>query len=137
LVDTIRTTTADARATVFHRDAPPPRHFWARRQAHETTIHGVDAVASRLGQWPTEKDVAIDPALAADGVDELLCGFITRSRKTNSTEPVVIHVRAEDTGHAWTVRMGDAAMSTTVGQEGVADATFRGTAVQLYLCLWN
>jgi uncharacterized protein (TIGR03083 family) len=137
LVDTIRATPPDAEASTFLRDAPPPRHFWTRRQAHETAIHGVDAVAAGLGRWPTEKDVAIEPALAADGVDELLCGFITRGSKANSIEPVVVHVRTDDTGHAWTVRIGDAAMSTTVGQDGPADATWRGTAVQLYLGLWN
>ena len=80
LIDTVRATPDDAKATVFLKDAPPPRRFWARRQAHETTIHGVDAVAAARGRWPTAADVDIDPALASDGIDELLMGFITRAR---------------------------------------------------------
>jgi hypothetical protein len=80
LVDTVRATAEDAKAMVFLRDAPPPRRFWARRQAHETTIHSVDAIAARCRRWPTASDVAIDPVLAADGIDELLMGFITRGK---------------------------------------------------------
>jgi hypothetical protein len=71
---------------VFLNDAPPPRRFWARRQAHETTIHSVDAIAARSQRWPTASDVAIDPLLAADGIDELLMGFITRG-KAGCTPP--------------------------------------------------
>ena len=73
---------------VFLKDAPPPRRFWARRQAHETTIHSVDAVAAALGRWPTASDVTIDPVLAADGIDELLTGFITRGKgRLHTAEP--------------------------------------------------
>jgi uncharacterized protein (TIGR03083 family) len=46
LVDTVQATPEDAKAMVFLRDAPPPRRFWARRQAHETTIHSVDAISA-------------------------------------------------------------------------------------------
>ena len=80
LVDTVQAAAEDAKAMVFLKDAPPPRRFWARRQAHETTIHSVDAVAAALGRWPTAADVTIDPVLAADGIDELLTGFITEAR---------------------------------------------------------
>src|SRR5918912_2429732 len=62
LVDTVRATAEDAKAMVFLNDAPPPRRFWARRQAHETTIHRVDAVGAMLGRWPTAADVDLDPA---------------------------------------------------------------------------
>ncbi|MFE9201196.1 maleylpyruvate isomerase N-terminal domain-containing protein [Micromonospora sp. NPDC007230] len=46
LVETLCTTADDAPAMVFLRDAPAPRRSWARRQAHETTIHGVDAISA-------------------------------------------------------------------------------------------
>ena len=47
--------------------APSPLAFWARRQAHETAVHRVDAeqAAGRTS------DSAFEPAFAADGVDEL------------------------------------------------------------------
>lgn len=138
LLATLRTTPDDAKATVFLNDAPPPRRFWARRQAHETTIHAADAVAAILGRWPRVADFAVDPALAADGIDELLCGFITRGRgKLRLDRPVSVAVSAMDTGHSWTVRVGQGPVVTTVGAVEPADTRLTGTAAQLYLGLWN
>jgi uncharacterized protein (TIGR03083 family) len=138
LIDTVRATPDDAKAMVFLEDAPPPRRFWARRQAHETTIHGVDAVAAARGRWPTAADVDIDPALAADGIDELLMGFITRGKgKLHAAEPYTVLVRTDDTGHAWTLRIGDGPVVATPGATGGPAAVLSGTAVQVYLSLWN
>lgn len=138
LIETVRTTPEDASAKVFLKDAPPPRQFWARRQCHETTIHGVDALSAALGRWPTAAEADIGAQLAADGVDELLTGFITRgSGRLNASEPYTILVTARDTGHAWTVRISDGPVVTTVGQTGQPDVVFAGTAGQLYLGLWN
>ena len=138
LVDTIRTTAEDAEAMVFLRDAPPPRRFWARRQAHETTIHSVDAISAARGRWPTTADVDVAAALAADGIDELLMGFITRGGgRLHAAEPYSVLVRTDDTGHAWTLRISDGPIVTTPGETGRPEAVFSGTAVQLYLSLWN
>jgi uncharacterized protein (TIGR03083 family) len=138
LIETVRATAADAQAMVFLRDAPPPRRFWARRQCHETTIHSVDAISAARGRWPTAAEVGLDPLLAADGIDELLTGFITRGQgKLHATEPYLILVEAADTGHAWTVRVSDGPIVTTVGQTAQPDVVFSGTAGQLYLSLWN
>jgi uncharacterized protein (TIGR03083 family) len=138
VVDTVRATAADAKAMVFLADAPPPRRFWARRQAHETTIHSVDAVAARCRRWPTAADVAIDPMLAADGIDELLMGFITRGKgRLHSAEAYRLLVRTEDTGHAWTLRISDGPILTTPGAIQRPKVVISGTAVQLYLSLWN
>ena len=123
---------------VFLKDAPPPRRFWARRQAHETTIHGADAVGAALGRWPTAADVDVDPALADDGIDELLMGFITRGKgRLHAAEPFTVLVRTDDTGHAWTLRIGDGPVVTTPGATGQPAAVLSGTAVQVYLSLWN
>jgi uncharacterized protein (TIGR03083 family) len=138
LVDTVRATAADAKAMVFLRDAPPPRRFWARRQAHETTIHSVDAIAAACRRWPTASDVDIDPVLAADGIDELLMGFITRGKgRLHAAEPYTVLVRTSDTGHAWTLRIGEGPIVTTPGATDRPEAEFSGTAVQLYLSVWN
>ncbi len=138
LIETVRTTPADAKAMVFLRDAPPPRRFWARRQCHETTIHSVDAISAVRGRWPTAAEVGIDPLLAADGIDELLTGFITRGKgRLHATEPYQILVQSEDTGHAWTIRVSDGPVVTTVGPAASPDVVFAGTAGQLYLSLWN
>ena len=138
LVDTARATAEDAEAMVFLRDAPPPRRFWARRQAHETTIHSVDAIAAACRRWPTASDVDIDPVLAADGIDELLMGFITRGKgRLHAAEPYTVLVRTSDTGHAWTLRIGEGPIVTTPGATDRPEAEISGTAVQLYLSLWN
>jgi uncharacterized protein (TIGR03083 family) len=138
LVDTVRATADDAEAMVFLKDAPPPRRFWARRQAHETTIHSADAVAAALGRWPSAADVDIDPAVAADGIDELLMGFITRGKgRLHADEPYTVLVRADDTGHAWTIRIGDGPVVTTPGGTDRPAAVLSGTAAQVYLSLWN
>ncbi len=138
LIQTVRATPANAAAKVFLRDAPPPREFWARRQCHETTIHGVDALSAAVGRWPTAAEADIDALLAADGIDELLTGFITRGQgKLHAAEPYTIGVQAADTGHAWTVRISDGPIVTTAGQTAQPDVVFSGTASQLYLGLWN
>jgi uncharacterized protein (TIGR03083 family) len=138
LIETVRSTPEDAQATVFLRDAPPPRRFWARRQCHETMIHGVDAISAVYGRWPTAAEADVDPLLAADGIDELLTGFITRGKgKLHATEPYTIGVRTADTGHAWTVRISDGPIVTTVGEAAQPEVVFAGTAAQLYLSLWN
>jgi uncharacterized protein (TIGR03083 family) len=138
LLETIRATADDAKAMTFLNDAPPPRRFWARRQAHETTIHSADAVAATLGRWPTAAELSIDPEVAADGVDELLCGFITRGKgKLRLAKPLTVVVTADDTGHAWTIRLDEASVTTVTGAHGPPDATMSGGAIQLYLGLWN
>jgi len=138
LIDTITATADDVQALVFLKDAPPPRRFWARRQAHETTMHAVDAASARLGRWPTAAEVTIETSVAVDGIDELLMGFITRGKgKLHTEQPTTLLVRAEDTGDEWTVQLSDGPMVTAPGATGDADAVFSGTAAQLYLGLWN
>ena len=138
LVDTVQATPEDAKAMVFLRDAPPPRRFWARRQAHETTIHSVDAISAICRRWPAASDVDVDPVLAADGIDELLMGFITRGNgRLHAPEPYTVLVRTSDTGDAWTLRIGEGPIVTTPGGTGRPGAVLSGSAVQLYLSLWN
>src|SRR4029450_6559992 len=63
----------DLEAMVFLRHGPPPRLFWARRQAHETTIHAVDAQAAALRRLPSAAETMINDELAAAVIDELIC----------------------------------------------------------------
>ena len=147
LLTTLRTVAPDVDARVFLNDAPAPRDFWARRQAHETTIHAVDAVAAALGRLPTAAEAAIDPDVAVDGLDELLRGFITRGRtRLPAPEPFSIGVRPDDAAVAWLVQVvADEPVVTErvppdalpVAAPGGFDATFSGSAAQLYLGLWN
>lgn len=113
--------------------APSPLAFWARRQAHETAIHRVDA-ESALGADHSP----FDPAFAADGIDELLVRFhgLERSRVRLDT-PRVLRLRATDTDDVWTVRISEEAPRTTRGAEGDADCELTGPVGELYLVVWN
>lgn len=150
LEDAFATAAPDVRAMTFLKDPPAPRAFWARRQAHETTVHATDALAAVLGRRPRsdEADVAAD--LALDGLDELLTGFVTRGRHALCTAvaparvAVVPHpAEAGDAGPlAWLldVTPDGIVTSRTTPEEAEAagaDGVFRGSPAQLYLGLWN
>ncbi|MGD9960757.1 maleylpyruvate isomerase N-terminal domain-containing protein [Nocardioides sp.] len=157
VVQAISDAPEDLDVLVFLRDAPGAREFWARRQCHETTMHAVDALAASLGRYPRAADTAISTDVALDGIDELLTGFITRDRsRLRSEEPMTIAVRPTDAGQSWLVRVStDPAVTTrhpasvveqgsVVEQSSVVelvettpDIVLEGTAVQLYLSLWN
>lgn len=138
LVETLRAVDPDVPAMVFLNDAPPPRHFWARRQAHETTIHAVDALAAALGRLPTAAEAGIDHDVAVDGIDELVTGFFTRGRSRLAAEaPVSIAVSPTDAQRDWTLAVADDRLVTERVRRAAADAALTGTAAQLYLGLWN
>jgi uncharacterized protein (TIGR03083 family) len=139
LVRTIERAPADLDAVVFLADAPPPREFWARRQCHETTIHAVDALAAELGRRPRSTDTWIDRDLALDGIDELLTGFLPRPRsRLRTPDPTTVAVLPDDAEERWLVSVSDQAPVTQRGMGGeAADVVLRGSAVALYLTLWN
>lgn len=160
LLDTLRAAPADLDCWTF-LPAPSPLAFWARRQAHETTVHRVDA-ESALGDAPgapggmepgmdAVKDHAVDPAtdfamnltaeFAVDGIDELLLGFHARPRsRVRTGTPRVLRVRATDTDAVWTVRLSSeppAAERADAARPLDADCEITGPASRLYLALWN
>src|ERR1022692_361690 len=115
--------------------APSPLAMWARRQAHETAVHRVDAelaAADLLEPLP--------PVFAADGIDELLACFITRPGGGLKTDPPQnLRVRCADTAGDWLVRIGPDGVTTTDGADhaGAAHCEVTGRAADLYLLLWN
>ncbi|WAZ19751.1 maleylpyruvate isomerase N-terminal domain-containing protein [Streptomyces cinnabarinus] len=133
LVDTLTAAEPDVRCWHF-LPAPSPLAFWTRRQAHETTIHRLDAEAAR-GGTPT----GIDPVFAADGIDELLLGFHDRARsRARSPQPRVLRVRATDADDAvWTVRLSEEPPAAARGGAGEADCEVAGPVAVLYPALWN
>lgn len=142
LLDALGAAPPDLEAMTFLRDAPAPREFWARRQAHETTVHAVDAQSAGLGRPPTALEVAAEgltPEVALDGLDELVRGFVTRGRsKVVLDAPATVHVRPTDVDEQWTLAVGES-ISTAHGPVTTddGDAVLSGTGTQLYLGLWN
>ncbi len=111
--------------------APSPRAFWARRQAHETAIHRVDAESATGATTP------FAPAFAADGIDELLLGFYARSGRGPRVDvDCTLQISTTDTGQSWLVRMGPAGYQA-IRDIGTADCTVTGSASDIYLLLWN
>ena len=126
-------------ALVFLADAPTPKRFWGRRQCHETTIHAVDALSAVLGRYPRADDTWIDREVALDGIDELLTGFLPRPHsRVRAEEPMTIAVIPEDADERWLIAISSQPPVTArgLGDED-ADVLLRGSAVALYLTLWN
>ncbi len=133
LVAALRAAPADLECWSF-LPAPSPLAMWARRQAHETAIHRVDA---ELAAGSTLSPFA--PPFAADGVDELLTGFVPRRSTTLRTEqPTTMAVRCRDVDALWTLHLDDEGVTTTHGAgDTTAACTVTGAAGDLYLALWN
>lgn len=129
LVRTLRAAPAELECFTF-LPADSPRHFWSRRQAHETAIHRADAEAAGGTVTP------FDAAFAQDGMAEMLRGF-ARRWYTPVPTPATIELDATD-GPKWQVTLGDERVEATVTDELTGtDATVRGTSSELYLWLWN
>ncbi len=132
LVHTLASAPSDLDCFTFLA-APSSLAMWARRQAHETAMHRVDAESS--GSTVTK----FDPAFAADGVDELLSCFITRPRPRRApkvSSPRSIHVHTTDTGDDWHIQIGPEDVVTS-RRSSPADCTITAAAGDLYLFLWN
>jgi len=105
--------------------------FWPRRQAHETTVHRVDAE-----QAAVRPRGAIDPTLAVDGVDEILDVFLPFSAAQSPADGRTVHLHATDADGEWLVRFDAGAVAVERGH-AKGDAAVRGPAAALYLWLWG
>ncbi len=118
-----------------------PASFWARRQAHETMMHRVDA------ELAIGREAALDAELAADGVDEWLESVTDpryRQRGDGSQALAAgkaLHLRATGTGEPgedataeWVIHSNDGGLSLHRGP-GPADISVCGPADRLLLVL--
>ena len=130
LVEDLRAAGPDRPTWVFR--GTPTAAFWARRMAHETAIHRLDAEAAAEEPLPT---LVFDPEFAADGIDELLTVFVAGG-KADRAGTALFH--AADAGRAWHVHL-DPERPIAVGPAGVtdADASVVGTADAVYRASWG
>lgn len=145
LVQTLRSADPDVDCWAF-LPVSSPLAFWARRQAHETAIHRTDAELAAGGGGAAGEGTpgAVTPhtaKFAADGVDELLAGFLARNMRAGRWHgrPGVLGVHADDgpAGQAgWLVTTGPDGPAVARGT-GRADCDVTGPAAALYLALWN
>jgi uncharacterized protein (TIGR03083 family) len=107
--------------------APPATAaFWIRRQAQETAIHRWDAQSSQGQPEP------LDPALAADGVAEVVDMFYPRQVRLGRQAPLTHSLRIEVTGGPTHTLAERPNLSTEL-----VDATITGPAEALLLLLWK
>ncbi len=131
LVRALRDAPADLETWTF-LDAPTPLAFWARRQAHETAIHRVDAESA------TGATTGFPPGFAADGIDELLLRFLSRGGPPLPVEEDrTLAIIATDVDRAWTVVLTSSGFRTATGSAVNGEARLSGSASDLYLWLWN
>lgn len=105
--------------------------FWARRMAHETAVHRVDAELA-AGQ-PT----AIDADLATDGVDEVLRLMLEGDWSEDPEDALTgQRVAIETGGRRWQVMLDRGAVSVSEG-DGAADALVTGDPSDVLLWLWG
>jgi uncharacterized protein (TIGR03083 family) len=131
LVETLSTADPDTQCWSF-LPAPSPVAFWARRQAHETGIHRVDA------QSPSGPDhiTPFAPDFAVDGIEEFLFGFLSRPDGREKVEPPrTLQLHATDAEGDWLIRL-DEEVDVHRGH-GEADCSVAGPASDLHLLLWN
>lgn len=114
--------------------------FWARRMANETAVHAVD------GQLTSGRAAPLNPARAADGIDEWLWMLtLPRGTERSARYPVrpggeTLHVHATDSELSaesqgeWTIRRTTEGISCERGH-AKGDVALRGGASGLFLLL--
>jgi uncharacterized protein (TIGR03083 family) len=123
-----------------------PAWFWPRRQLHETAVHHADVLAGLTGTWCPATALALDPEIAADGVDELLATFVGGPRSAfRASGAGVLVLQPTDVATSWTIRSTpqerpaverhDAAPPPT--DDSTPTATLRAPAAELLLFAWN
>jgi uncharacterized protein (TIGR03083 family) len=114
----------------------PDKHvrFWSRRMVHETGVHRVDAELA-LGIEPR-----VDPAVAADGVEEFLEN-LPRSRVLRG-DGEQLRLVATDRPDRWTITRQPAGFEWARGapggdRPGAGSVTMAAGTADLYLFLWG
>ncbi|MFI5782090.1 maleylpyruvate isomerase family mycothiol-dependent enzyme [Nocardia sp. NPDC051570] len=114
--------------TPFSR--PRPSEWWVRRRLHEATGHRADALLA------LDREVDLDPALAADGISELLgliaLGSPRFAPPLDAGDTLSLHA-IDDADH-WRIRKGDSVIEWDTDTAS-ATAGVEATAADLFLVL--
>ncbi|HEV2888564.1 MAG TPA: maleylpyruvate isomerase family mycothiol-dependent enzyme [Jatrophihabitans sp.] len=112
--------------------APSGKLFWARRLAHETAIHRVDAqLAAGFGVQDFE------PEFAVDGIEELLTTSAARFDRSRLPGDRTISLTPLDSNACWTLAVGPQLLSCRPVALDDADLSVFGLASDLYRWVWN
>ncbi len=124
LIDVLERT--DASTPIWTWTSRQDVGFVVRRMAHETAVHRADA------ERAAGREHRIDPALAADGIDEFLAYF--RPLVSDDAPPVdgSVHLHCTDVAGEWLVRD-----DVVTREHAKGDAALRGPAHDLLMVLWR
>jgi len=129
LADALEATPSDT--PVWTLAGPGSVEFWARRQAHEVTIHRCDAELANgeVGH--------LDADLAADGVNEFFEMFaLLPAAEAMRGEGETVHFHCTDRDVEWTAELTpDGAVVRREHAKG--DAAVRGPSSAMMLLVWN
>jgi uncharacterized protein (TIGR03083 family) len=105
--------------------------FVIRHQAQETAVHRADA------ERAAGREFTIDPALAADSIDEFF--ELTAALRRKGAAPVggSVHMHPTDAPGEWTVSEDDAGALVVQRAHSKGDAAMRGPASDLLLILYR
>ncbi len=130
---------ADPDAPAWTWAADKTKRFFFRRMANETAVHRWDAQAAAVEAGATGITLeAIDAAIAADGIDEVIdVGLQNTMRGPNEEFPEgSFHLHRADGDGEWMLDTVDGALVAT-HEHGKGDAAMKGAASDLYLFLWG
>jgi uncharacterized protein (TIGR03083 family) len=107
--------------------------FWMRRMALETAVHRLDAELAHDMVTP------VDPALAVDGIDELLVMMIAGDdwAEHGTTEPVDATLRLISGGRTWTAQVDADAIIIDRSAAGEAAVEVTGEPAEVFSWLWG
>jgi hypothetical protein len=115
--------------------------FWARRQVHETTVHGFDLAATLATSGePLHEPWPIPAGLALDGLREVIDGFYPRQVRLGRSSGLPGTVRFNvlaDSGAPMATIDALGGRYTDIGSGETYLGTISGSAEQLYLAAWG
>lgn len=110
--------------------------FWARRQAHELTMHSLDA-ALAAGVAVSDALLPLEPDMSGDGVDEVLTVMMPRVAMfvPRPSLPARLEIIAADVGRRWELETDGQIDSAATGSDIAARLV--GPAASLFALLWR
>lgn len=121
---------ADPADRVWTWTGPQPVAWVLRRMAHEVAVHRFDAERS------AGREHRLDPALAADGIDEFLT-IMTALPPQGSPLAGTVHLHCTDTAGEWTVGLDGDGRYVVRREHAKGDVALRGASHDLLMVLWG
>jgi uncharacterized protein (TIGR03083 family) len=131
LVEVLASADLDRPVWNWSETVPQTAAFWPRRMAQETAVHRTDVQLARGSADP------IEPALAADGIDEFFEVCLPLDVDAFAGEGETVVLRATDAPAEWAVRALPGGAEISRGTSPEPAATIAGGASDLLLVLWR